>query len=122
MKSMRARLKIVLFAPLTVLLLLLGFSPQSVHAQSLAMRNGMGDINVNISCNNPCSNAPVTLRAKQEAPVKDQEDEPEPPEQSPCYSCFQQFTEPQKPDNKYLVGGLVFRPPDLIKLYGKFRF
>lgn len=122
MKGIRAKFKTILLAPLTVLFLLFGFSLQGVHAQSITMQHGLGDINLHISCSSPCGNAPVVLKDEQKAPVKDRDDEPEPPEQTPYIANIQRFAEPQKPANNYLLSRLVVTPPDLVKLYANFRF
>ena len=121
MKSMSRKLKTLLLAPLTAMFLLFGFSLQGVHAQSLAMQDGMGTTSANLSCNSPCGNAAVVLKDEQKTPVRDEDQDPEPPEQLFQYAQNVPFPEPKKPVASLIFGSLI-RPPDLVKLYANFRF
>lgn len=121
MKSMKNKLKAILYVPLASLFLLFGFLPlQSVHAESIAMNHDMSGSRSSASnCCVPSSS--VAVINKEEQLFDEQDDEPEPPEQMPFYARFQVFTEPSPPAVVY-SGSKVPRPPDLVKLYANFRF
>ena len=122
MKSMKNKLKAILYVPLVSLFLLFGFLLlQSVHAQGMPMDHDMSGpaSNAKNCCSSPSSVA--VLKEEENLPFNEQDDEPEPPEQTPYYSQIQTFPEPEKPDSNYMSGSRLLRPPDLVKLYSNFQ-
>lgn len=122
MNSMKNKLKAILYVPLVSLFLLFGFLPvQSAHAGSMSMDHSMSGPTTNAkNCCNSSSTTAV-LKEEEQLPAYEQDDEPEPPEQTPFYAGLQFFPEPQQPASTY-TGSSMFRPPDLVKLYANFRF
>jgi len=121
MRSMRPKLKAVLFAPVISVLLLLALPLQSIHAQSTSMNHQMSNTNTSGLCPGACGNSASVAKDVQKSPDRKQEKDPEPPEQLPLYAQNTQFPEPQKPASNLIYGSLI-RPPDLVKLYANFRF
>lgn len=122
MRSMKNKLKAILYVPLVSLFLLFGFLPlQSVHAQGIPMDHDMSG--PSSSAKNCCgsSSSVATLKEEENLPFYEQDDEPEPP-QVPYFTEFNVFTVPRKLASSYLGGERVLRPPDLVILYANFRF
>ena len=122
MKHFSSTLRTSLLLPIAALFLVFGLSPlQSVHAQDMNMDHNMSSSrsSVNNCCVPPSSVA--VLKEEEQLPDYEQDDEPEPPEQMPFYAQFQSFPEPSKPVNIH-TGSSILIPPDLVKLYGNFRF
>lgn len=121
MKSMSNKLKKILFASTASLFLLLGIFPlQTVHAQSMTMNHGMGA--PTSTCAGPCGNAPIVLKEDQKAPVREQKDEPEPPQIFPYHDHVNTFAVPKKLASSYLGDKRIPYPPDLVILYANLRF
>lgn len=121
MKGMSNKLKAFLYVPFAGLFLLLGFFPlQNVHATGMA--HDMSSMSQEINC---CTGSPTSttavLKEEQKLPEKD-EDDPEPPQQDPPYAQFTRYAEPEKLSLAYAAGANLLRPPDLVKLYGNYRF
>lgn len=124
MGSMRSKLRRILIVPLAVLFLVLGFLPlHSVSAQNMTVGHSMDSMAGGVvNCAAPCANSVANMPEKRKPVIRDEEQDPEPPEQTPYYAQHFQFPEPQKPANNYAFSGVLLRPPDLVKLYSNFRF
>lgn len=119
MKKLSSKLKIFLCFPVAALLLLGGPFTQNAHAQSAGMSHDMGSMQVK-SCAGPCVPSAVL---REEQTVNNEDDEnPQPPEPSYLTHLQADFPDPDKPSGLYVLGALVLRPPDMVKLYGNYRF
>lgn len=117
MKRLRQTLKAALVLPVAALFVAFGFlSVQPVHAQ-----NNMDMASTRTVCQGPCANTPAALNDQAKIDIKEQDDEPEPPQAEPYYAQ-QRVLGPEKSLHSYGFSTRRLRPPDLVKLYANFRF
>lgn len=86
------------------------------------MSGGSHSTSQSPACISLCTTA--TLKDEEETKVsfEEQDDEPFPAKSLPFYALNNDNFTPKKLTSSYVQKQLVFRPPDLVKLYSNYRF